>query len=271
MEFFTMTSKFDVINTAKKIKHLILGTKQSPEFPVRITLNANFGKVHFEAFSPVELYRTANYGDEKLFVDKFTESIKADDIIFDIGASVGLMTVHAAVLLSKKGQIIAFEPDPDTMERLKHNVSLNSVSNVVFVSWAVSDGAGEVSLFTDGASGNAPTLREQIDREGCPKNQITVQTKTLDSEILASNLPLPTVLKIDIEGAEVLCLRGAQKLLSGQLGEKPRLIFLELHPQFLPSFGTTGKEVHNFVLNHGYSVVWEQKRDDQVHYCYQPN
>jgi FkbM family methyltransferase len=179
------------------------------------------------------------------------------------------MTVHSAVF-AKQGKVIAFEPDPETRERLKHNVSLNNISNVVFVSWAVSDSAGEVSLFTDGASGYAPTLREQTNREGAPKNKVTVQTRTLDEEILAGNLPLPTVLKIDIEGAEVLCLRGAQKLLSGQLGQKPRLIFMELHPEFLPSFGSTGEEVHNFVLSHGYSVVWQEKRDAQIHYCYQP-
>jgi len=264
-----MIAKFKPASIVRKIKRLILGIEHSPSFPVSITLKTSKGNLMFEALSPVENYRIAGYGDEEFFVGKFTESLKTDDVIFDIGASVGLITAHAAVF-AKQGQVIAFEPDPETMERLKYNVSLNDISNVVFVSWAVSDSAGEVSLFTDGASGKAPTLREQINREGAPKNQVTVQMRTLDDEISNGSLPLPTVLKIDIEGAEVLCLRGAQKLLSGQLGEKPRLIFLELHPEFLPSFGAHGEEVHNFVLNHGYSMVWEQKRDAQIHYCYQP-
>lgn len=264
-----MKLKLKPADLAKKIKNLIMEGNRSKNFPISITLTTSKKKLRFEAFSPVENYRIANYGDEKFFVEKFTESLETDDVIFDVGASVGLMTVHAAVF-ANQGQVIAFEPDPETMERLKHNVSLNAISNVTFVSWAVSNLTGEASLFTNGASGYAPSLKEQTNREGAPKNKITVQTRTLDDEILASNLPLPTVLKIDIEGAEVLCLRGAQKLLSGQLGEKPRLIFLELHPEFLPSFGATGEEVHNFVLNHGYSVVWEQKRDAQIHYCYQP-
>jgi FkbM family methyltransferase len=262
-----MINRFTPIKLANKIKRLILQKKQN--FPIKIILKANEGNLKFEAFSPVEYWRIANYGNERFFLGKFIESLKLNDVIFDIGASVGLITVHGAVF-AKSGLVIAFEPDPETMERCKHNVSLNNISNVVFVTWAASDLEGEASLFTDGASGKAPTLREQINRKGAPKNRITVETRTLDSEILAGNLPLPTILKIDIEGAEVLCLRGSKKLLSGQLGEKPRLIFLELHPNFLPSFNSTVEEVHNFVLSHDYQATWSKQRDDQIHYCYQP-
>jgi FkbM family methyltransferase len=222
-----MTINFNPKNLVKKLvkklKKLVSVTEHSLNFPVLIELTTSKGELRFEAFSPVENYRIANYGDEKFFVEKFTESLKTDDVIFDIGASVGLMTVHAAVFASQ-GQVIAFEPDPETMDRLQHNVSLNDLSNVVFIPWAVSDSQGEVSLFTDGASGYAPSLKEQTNREGAPKTQITIQTRTLDNEIISGNLPLPSVLKIDIEGAEILCLRGAKKLLAGELGEKPKLI-----------------------------------------------
>lgn len=262
-----MINRFSPIELAKKIKRKIFLKKQN--YPIKITLKANEGNLKFEAFSSVEYWRIANYGNERFFLSKFIESLKMNDVIYDIGASVGLITVHSAVF-AKSGRVIAFEPDPETMERCKHNVSLNNISNVVFVTWAVSDFTGEVILFTDGASGNAPTLREQINRRGAPKNQITVETRTLDKEILAGNLPLPTVLKIDIEGAEMLCLRGSNKLLSGQLGVKPRLIFLELHPKFLPLFNSTAEEVHNFLLSHDYQAIWSKQRDDQIHYGYQP-
>ena len=253
----------------RKFNLFLKNTKYSLNYPVSIKLNTTKGSLKFQAFSPVESYRIADYGDEKFFVEKFTQLIVNDDIVFDIGASVGLITLHSA-LFAKLGKVYSFEPDPDTMYRLKHNVSLNDFSNVVLVPKAVSDFVGVVSLFTDGSSGKAPTMREQINRKGSPKTIITVPTTTLDSEILAGNLPLPTILKIDIEGAEYLCLNGSQMLLSGKLGNKPRLIFMELHPEFLPSFGTTWEVVHNFVLNQGYSIIWEQKRDNQIHYCYKP-
>jgi FkbM family methyltransferase len=251
-------------------KIILLLRKKVKLFPISIILKTNKGNLQFEALSPVEVFRIKEYGDEKFFLDKFLKLIHTNDIIYDIGASVGLITVHAA-LFAREGTVIAFEPDMETMDRLKHNVSLNNFSNVIFINYAVSDNNGEVVLFTDGAAGKAPTLRKQINREGAPEKQLIVETRALDDEILNGNIPLPTVLKIDIEGAEELCLRGAKKLLSGQLGEKPRLIFLELHPEFLPSFGTTAELVHNFVLNHGYSIIWEQNRDAQIHYCYQSN
>lgn len=253
----------------KKIYRLFAKqNNQTPNYPMKIELDSSRGKLHFEAFSPVEKFRIADYGDEKYFLDRFIEALKPNDIVFDIGASVGLVSIHAATF-TDSGKVIAFEPDHETFERLKHNVSLNNLSNIEFVSWAVSDTQGKVILFSDGASGFAPTLREQKNRPGAPTNQVTVQTRTLDEAILSGDLPLPTVLKIDIEGAEVLCLRGASKLLRGELGDKPRLVFLELHPEFLPYFGSSRTEVHNFVLSKGYSVVWENECHGQIHYCYQ--
>ena len=247
--------------------------KGSQKYPISIELLCPKGRLIFEAFSPVENFRIAQYGGEKDFVGRFTKSLIADDIVFDIGASVGLITLHAAAF-THKGKVIAFEPDPETFQRLKHNVSLNNFSNIKILPWAISDRNGETTLFSNGASGFAPSLREKGDHRGSPKGfafrkREEVITRTLDSSILSENLPLPTVLKIDIEGAEMKCLTGASKLLDGELGNKPRLIYIEVHPEFLPSFNSSPKEVQDFLFNNGYSVLLKYQRNDQIHYCYQ--
>ena len=240
-------------------------------FPQKIVLNDLAGKeLYFNAYSPVENYRIALYGNEKDFLEKFISELNSQDILFDIGASVGLMTVHAASVL-KDGKVFAFEPDPENRNRLRNNVNLNYLTNVEFIDWAVSDSLGEVVLFTDGAAGAAPTLREQKNRDIAPKGQVLVKTKTLDQAIIDKELPLPTVLKIDIEGAEILCIKGANKLLQGKLGKKPRLICVEIHPDFLPDFSSDEAEIHNLILTSGYSVVWHQEREAQIHYFYQSN
>jgi FkbM family methyltransferase len=242
--------------------------KKEDKYPIMVKLKSLEKVLSFEVFSPVEKYRIAGYGGEKGFLEYFISTLKDDDVVFDIGASVGLMTVHSAAEVSN-GKVVAFEPDPETFRRLKHNVELNNLTNVIYAPWATSDSQGEVALFSDGANGFAPSLREQTNRPGAPKGQVMVPTKVLDDVVAAGELPHPTVLKIDIEGAEILCLRGAIKLIKGELGTKPRLIFLELHPVFLPDFGSTPNEVHDLVLEQGYQVVWEEKRDDQIHYCYE--
>lgn len=251
----------------KKIYHnYFLKNKGYSKF---ICLKIKKNDLFFEALSPVESYRIANYGDEREFLDFFLSNLKPDDVIFDIGASVGLFTIHASSIVNR-GKVFAFEPDPDTLGRLKHNASLNrQLLNINYISWAVSDTQSETLLYSDGSSGSAPTLRQQLNRENAPKGEVKVKTNTLDNAISTGELPVPTVLKIDIEGAEILCIKGALKLLQGNLGKKPRLIFLEAHPDFLPSFNSTVEEVYNLILNNGYSVFWKKERDSQIHYVYQ--
>ena len=78
-----------------------------------------------------------------------------------------------------------------------------------------------------------------------------------------SQFGVHTVLKIDAEGAELLVLRGAGDLLASQ--RAPRLIFLEVHPKFLPSFGATAEAVDQLVSQHAYDVTVRRLRGDQVH------
>ncbi len=222
--------------------------------------------LHFLTHSPVERYRVAQYGDEREALQAFLGQIRPDDVVFDIGASVGLYAIAAATKLPQ-GRLVAFEPDPETRAALQKNVALNQLTNVQFVPWAVSDRAGSVTLYSDGVAGRAPTLAQQT-RRHAPQGKITVPTQTLDEAIARSELPLPTVLKIDIEGAELLCLRGCQRLLAGEFGPRPRVIMLELHPLFLPDFGGTAVETRTLLETIGYAPIWQQLRDDQEHLCY---
>src|SRR5262249_16564976 len=159
---------------------------------------------------------------------------------------------------------------PETMTRLKRNVLLNDLSNVTFLPWALSDTTEELILYTDGAGGAAPSIRPQENRPEAPKGRVKVPATSLDAEVTSNNLMLPTVLKIDIEGAEILALRGARKLLAGLLGPKPRLIFIELHPKFLPSFNATADDVRKVMQDAGYSLLRSRERDDQLHEVFKP-
>jgi len=95
--------------------------------------------------------------------------------------------------------------------------------------WAVSNQRGIATLYTDGVEGNSPSL-DQVGERG----SVLVNTDSIDNAISESVLPLPTVVKMDIEGAEILAIQGMKKLLSSQ--DAPRCLFIELHPDFLPGF-----------------------------------
>jgi FkbM family methyltransferase len=239
-------------------------------YPRRVVLPGPRGPLRFRVHNPVEEYRAAEYGGEREFLERFTTDLFAEDIVFDIGASIGLMTVFAAAVATCGG-VWAFEPDPAIARRLARNVRLNRLTNVEIVTWAVGDREESTLLYTDGPGGYAPTLRKQEGWEGAPSGSVEVTMRSLDHAVREGILPLPSVLKVDIEGAEILCLRGGERLLGGGFGSRPRLLYLEVHPDFLPAFGATAEEVTALVETLGYGVRWKAERGDQVHYCYTPS
>ncbi len=251
------------------MKELWTRLKRRLRYPRTIRLHGPDGVLKFKVFNPVEEHRIIDSGGEEEVLERFLSEVGDEDCVFDIGASVGLMTIHAAAKATR-GTVIAFEPDPETRSRLESNVAMNGFGNVRIIPWALGDQDGESILFSDGSAGLAPTLREQPDRIGAPKGEVAIQMRTLDRAVEQKMLPLPTILKIDIEGAEILCLKGARRLLAGDIGSRPRMILIELHPLFLPDFGSSVGEVETILLDAGYSVAWNSERGDQIHSCYKP-
>lgn len=78
-------------------------------YPLQIILDSPTGKLKFQAYSAVEKFRISEYGSEKEFLDYFISHIRSDDIIYDIGASVGLITVFSASY-AKQEKLFGDEP-----------------------------------------------------------------------------------------------------------------------------------------------------------------
>jgi FkbM family methyltransferase len=256
------------------MKKLIYKIKWLFRFVLKKKKNSNlavlseYGKSKFRITSNVEKFRVRQYGGEKEALDYFINLCKASKIIYDIGSSVGLFTITAAKL-TKSNSIYAFEPDPETFVRLNENVAINKLKNVRTLQLACSNEVGTIELFTNGVNGFAPSLVEQKDREGAPKASVKIPSNTLDNLIAENKLPVPDLIKIDIEGAEIFCLKGALKLLNGDFGEKPSNIFIEVHPVFLPQFQSSSEEVIELISTYGYKEIWKSDRDDQIHYHFQ--
>ncbi|MBA3431607.1 MAG: FkbM family methyltransferase [Actinobacteria bacterium] len=212
--------------------------------------------VKFEATNFAERQRIVARGEEAEYITAMLAALRPDDVLFDIGANVGLVALHAA----RKCRTVAFEPDPSFLARLHRNLELNPDLCVEVLQLAISNDDGATTLYTDGAEGNSPSLVHQRGERGAVK----VRTQTLDSLLDSGSLPAPTVLKLDIEGAEILALRGAKRLLD--CPTRPRALFLEVHDSFLPGFGSSAEEVLALVGEAGYGKVsYEARRRDQQH------
>jgi FkbM family methyltransferase len=171
----------------------------------------------------------------------FTQLVSPGSVVYDIGANVGFYTLLASVLVGDQGHVIAFEPAQRNLKFLDEHLRLNDISNVDVWRVAVADKSGEAYFdpTTHGSTGH-------LDENGEEK----VKTVSLDELVLSGELPAPDFIKMDIEGAELLALRGAEK------------IVLEHHPVIF--IATHGEEVHQgcceFLQDRGYCVTGIDKK-----------
>lgn len=240
-----------------KVKAKELWHKISPP-RIRLTKFITSGVV-FEITTKIEKFRVTSYGDEADTIEKVLAEIKPGDVFYDVGSCVGLYSLHAAMLGAK---VIAFEPDPAYRKRLMRNIKINRLEkDVKVLDWAVSDQNGAVTLYTDGVDGNSPSLREVGSR-----NSVTVQMKTIDSTLADEEILPPDIIKLDIEGAEALALKGMANLLASSAA--PRFLFVEFHPDFLPQFNSSLEECKYFIEQFGYHEIQSFRRSHQQHYFF---
>ena len=224
----------------------------------RIFRTTTLGDHRFVVGSHVEFWRTVRYGGELEPLAALMFLVRPDDVVWDVGASVGLYTVHLAPRVRR---VVAFEPDPATVARLRENVQVNGLTHSVdIVPAALGDRDGQVELSTSGLSGNAPA----ISNLGRHHASTVVPINRADTLLSTGGVAAPTVIKMDVEGAEGLVLKGAAGLLRS--GSAPRLLFVEVHPQFLPRHGDVDvSQIQAGLREMSYLVIATRGRDEQFH------
>ncbi|MBG9389044.1 FkbM family methyltransferase [Caenimonas aquaedulcis] len=135
------------------------------------------------------------------------------DVFYDVGANVGFFSLLAA---SRGARVIAFEPLARNADLFDRNLQLNRIASATLVRCAVGRHEG-MARFKSGASASMGRLS----REG----DVEVPVTALDAFLAAGRAPAPTVIKMDIEGAESEALAGARSLLQAH---RP-LLFLSTH------------------------------------------
>lgn len=126
------------------------------------------------------------------------------DVLYDVGAHVGCVTMSAAARVGPAGRVFAFEPQPDLARTLAVSARLNRHENVVVVPVMLGDHAGDAHLAVPDDS----LLASRIPR-GRRFTSIPRELWTVDDVVAAGGLPPPDVVKLDAEGAELEILRGA--------------------------------------------------------------
>lgn len=146
---------------------------------------------------------------EPAVVRLFERVIRRGMVALDIGANVGHHTVMLSRLVGPTGRVHAFEPDPRTFVDLRTNVQANRGANVQIINSALAAETGKAPLYR-GTESMVSSLRPTV-HSGIDATSVAVDT--LDRWSATSQLSRIDFIKLDVEGAELAVLRGAEKTL----------------------------------------------------------
>ncbi len=152
--------------------------------------------------------------------------VPAGAVAYDVGANIGYVSLLLARAVGERGRVFAFEALPANVERLRRNLDLNDLSaRVTVVAAAVTQAAGPVRFLVHASGGMGKAEGSAGRREEVYLSEITVDGLSLDEFVYAQGNPPPQVVKLDIEGGEVLALPGMRRVLT----EGRPLVLMELH------------------------------------------
>lgn len=168
------------------------------------------------------------FGFEETEIDFLTSVAKIGMRVLDIGANIGLYTILLAHKVGPQGRVWSFEPFAPVRGLLYENVKNNGLKNVEVIDKAVAERSGEAvfHVFQNGAD-VYNSLGAQFRIEGLrAMNEVVVDVISLDNFAANSGLDSVDIIKIDVEGAEELVVRGGAKLIGSS---KSVVILSELY------------------------------------------
>ena len=227
----------DVVSSAEKEAQVIqTSTKQTP----CIVLGKPGGIKLYADLNDQYIGLPALKGTYELSELQFCLThLNEGDVILDIGANIGVFTLNMAKAL-KDGLVIAVEPLYENYNLLIKSIKSNNLNNVILVKCAVGEVEGKVS-FTNHTYNNSGDAHVSFEGD--------IDTFEVDMFTLDYLTPLNVnFIKIDVEGAELLVMRGATRIL-----ENKPVILSEIYPKNLQAISkVTAKEYIDYMAQKQY-------------------
>ena len=197
---------------------------------------------------------------ERNNIKAFSRLIQEGDICFDIGGNIGYYALNFAKMCGPAGHVYAFEPVEKNALVIKLSSLLNGYENISVIEKIVSDKNVELGLILPGDSAYA-----YLDQTGCMKGDnsearlIKKPSITIDRFVSDSDISKISLIKVDVEGAEGLVLKGAEKILS-QKEIQPRVIMMELVDDYLSLYYSSVERIIEKMKLWGYAPYWADEK-----------
>lgn len=193
--------------------------------PVRTVLDYDQGMViNIDTHSFLEWY-IYFYGAFRPQISKLlNRMLRPGQVAFDIGSNIGMHAMIMANRVGPTGQVHVFEPDPHPMGRLKANMNLNGLANVVLNQAAISSRTETRQLFLhDDTIGNFANASLQAANVGRSTTTIDMKVWSLDDYVAANPIPRLDAIKLLAQGEEWNALQGGIETIKRY---RPKIFFL---------------------------------------------
>jgi FkbM family methyltransferase len=176
------------------------------------------------------------------------------EVFVDIGANVGAYSLIASKLVGRTGKVIAFEPASKSFLRLTKNISMNGLTNIISERKAVLNRNAQIELYISNRQNMGMSSIFHHDSESGVTER--VEAISLDEYAEKKNIQRISVVKIDIEGSEMLALRGMVKIIEKF---RPRIL-IELKEETVAASNYRVVDIEEFLINTGYEkyIINEQ-------------
>lgn len=212
---FVELVKIEIAKRAPDWLYCLLKALYSMLFsPRRFVILLPLGKCWIAMKSGRKLFVPSPKGDWGSFIidPSRASGINEGDVVVEVGACLG---ATALSLANKAGKIIAIEPEPKNLKFLSLNVRFHGYRNILIVNKAVWSSRGKLRLYTTTtATGHTltPSVFSYVDKPLTGK-VIKVEVDTLDNILAELGIEKVDVLLMNVEGAEVEALKGAEETL----------------------------------------------------------
>lgn len=176
--------------------------------------------------------------------------------VFDIGANIGQFALLYASLVGPSGRVVAFEPCGATAGRLKGNIKRNGFTNITVEQAAIHEqhnGSVTMNIYPAIHSvWNTIGTPEMKNRKGevvQPVGREEVRTVSVDGYCAEHGIETIDLLKIDVEGAELLALKGATGMLRRDAVSR---VQFEVSQDMFEGMGLDGTEVFDYLADRGF-------------------
>lgn len=192
----------------------------------------------------LSLYKFYKYNFEAGPIDSLNKFVRPGDLVIDVGANIGVFTLCFARWVGPQGEVIAIEPEDLNFSTMQSEVARSGFNDrVTAVNAVCVEEPGERRLARNDVHPGDHKLA--LEGDGAP-----VQAVSIDQLLETRPNKRVSLIKIDVQGAEVMVLQGALATLQ----KHSPALFVEIHEEGLAHFGTSSAELIQLLKGFGYTL-----------------